>query len=342
MNIYDIAEEAGVSVSTVSRVLNNHPNVKAEKRVRVQHVLKKNKFVRSGIARSLAIKATKTVGVLTVDIRHIHYASIAYAIEQKMSILGYNVILCNTRENKKEQINYLKLLAEKQVDGVVMVGSIFNTENIASSIERYIPQTPVVILNGTIKADNIYNITSSDSLGIIMSIDYLYKKGHRKFAFIQDYETWIADTKVQAFKHKMAEYGLASAEKAIIKVPNGLDGGRKAGEVFCQDYPNYSAIIGCEDLTAIGIAKELKLRGLRVPEDISIIGFNNSIYSQIYEPTLTSVDNKMELLATSAVDILFNVFNKRNPSAKTVITPVLVERESVGSVDKRLVESGHR
>lgn len=333
MNIYDVAEEAGVSVSTVSRVLNNHPNVKAEKRIRVQNVLKKNNFVRSGIARSLAIKSTKTVGILTVDIRHIHYASIAYAIEQKMSVLGYNVILCNTRENKKEQINYLKLLAEKQVDGLVMVGSIFNTENIASSIERYISNTPVVILNGTIKGNNIYNITSSDNLGIKMSIDYLYQKGHRNIAFIQDHETWIADTKVEAFKNKMAEYGLTSAEKAVIKVPNGLDGGRKAGEVFCQEYPNYSAIIGCEDLTAIGIVKELKLRGKRVPEDISIIGFNNSIYSQIYEPTLTSIDNKMELLATSSVDILINVFNKCNSSIETVITPELVERESVGLVN---------
>ncbi|NJL24787.1 MAG: LacI family transcriptional regulator, partial [Calothrix sp. SM1_5_4] len=125
MNIYTLARLANVSISTISRVLNNYPHVAEDKRLRVQAILDKYNYVPNAAARNLVIKNTKTIGIVITDIRHAHYANIAFTIEQAMNEVGYIVILCNTGESTSEQTEYLKVLTKKQVDGIIIVGSVF-------------------------------------------------------------------------------------------------------------------------------------------------------------------------------------------------------------------------
>ena len=127
MNIYDIAREAGVSIATVSRVLNHKDTVRADTRAKVEKVLKRCNYAPSAIAQGMVSKSLHTVAVLTVDIRDSHYARTAYTIEREFGRRGYEVILCNTGGDRAETLRTLQAVAQKQVDGLILVGSIFNT-----------------------------------------------------------------------------------------------------------------------------------------------------------------------------------------------------------------------
>lgn len=151
MNIYDIAKEAGVSISTVSRVMNKKENVNPATRKKVEEILEKNNYTLSAIARGMVSKTMKTVAILTVDIRVPHYSRTAYTIEREFSRRGYEVLLCNTGGELSETVKYLRTVQEKKVDGIVLVGSVFNTLCKKEEIGKLLKNTPVVLANGKLE-----------------------------------------------------------------------------------------------------------------------------------------------------------------------------------------------
>jgi LacI family transcriptional regulator len=328
MNIYTVAQLANVSIATVSRVLNNYPHVAKDKRQRVLKVLQEHNYVPNAAARSLAVKETKTIGIMVTDVRHIHYANIAYTIEQEMYAMGYIVILCNTGNSIKEQTEYLRVLIEKQVDGIIMVGSVFSNKEIQHDIRTFLSHTPIVMHNGHIKADNVYSVKTEPHLGIRLCIDRLIEKGHRKIGFIQDYETWVADFKANAFRKRLAFHGLDTLSGHIVHVQSGMDGGRKAVHTLLRECDHISAIIAGDDLTAIGAIKELQVLGKLVPNDVAVIGYNNSLYTQVCNPSLSSVDNRMETVGTLLAQTLIGILQGKTVKRIQKISPQLIERGS--------------
>ncbi len=151
MNIYDIAKEAGVSISTVSRVMNKKENVNPATRKKVEEILEKNNYTPSAIARGMVSKTMKTVAILTVDIRVPHYSRTAYTIEREFSRRGYEVLLCNTGGELSETVKYLRTVQEKKVDGIVLVGSVFNTLCKKEEIGKLLKNTPVVLADGKLE-----------------------------------------------------------------------------------------------------------------------------------------------------------------------------------------------
>lgn len=151
MNIYDIAKEAGVSISTVSRVMNKKENVNPATRKKVEEILEKNNYTPSAIARGMVSKTMKTVAILTVDIRVPHYSRTAYTIEREFSRRGYEVLLCNTGGELSETVKYLRTVQEKKVDGIVLVGSVFNTLCKKEEIGKLLNNTPVVLADGKLE-----------------------------------------------------------------------------------------------------------------------------------------------------------------------------------------------
>lgn len=154
MNIYDIAKEAGVSISTVSRVMNKKENVNPATRKKVEEILEKNNYTPSAIARGMVSKTMKTVAILTVDIRVPHYSRTAYTIEREFSRRGYEVLLCNTGGELSETVKYLRTVQEKKVDGIVLVGSVFNTLCKKEEIGKLLKNTPVVLADGKLELPN--------------------------------------------------------------------------------------------------------------------------------------------------------------------------------------------
>ncbi len=330
MNIYDVAQEAGVSIATVSRVLNDPSRVSEKTRKKVEEVLAKYDYTPNAIARGLVVKSMNTIGVLTIDIRDTYYANVAYTIEHEFSKLGYNVILCNTGGDTEEKIRYMRILAEKKVDGLILVGSVFKDKRIDKAISALSQSMPIIIVNGFAEGVNTYSIICDDSYGVSLCVDYLFKNGHKDMIYLQDADTFSAQSKVQGFKAGMEKNGLQLNANSILKVERGLEGGSQAIQSLMNTGTPFTAIIAGEDITAVGAMKKLREYGQKVPEDVSVIGFNNSIIAKCSDPDLTSVDNKMENMGIGAVRILSDVLEGRNVPSKTVITPDLVIRKSTG------------
>ena len=216
MNIYDIAAEAGVSIASVSRVLNNNGRVGQETRKKIEEVLKKYDYRPSAAARGLVTKSMRTIGILTVDLRVSHYANTIYILEQAMRHMGYNVIVCNTGGRMEENLYYLRMLTNRQVDGLVLIGSVFG--ELASSPEcmNHLQHLPVVIANGTLPLENVYSVLVDDPLGTQISTQHLLKKGHSNILYVQDLNTRSAYRKAEGFCSAMKAAGIACGSSVPI------------------------------------------------------------------------------------------------------------------------------
>ncbi len=328
MNIYEIAKKAGVSIATVSRVVNNSPNVKPETREKVEAVLKEFKYTPNAIARSLVKRATNTIGVLTSDVRDSYYASAIYTIEQKFRKWGYNVILCNTGleiENKRE---YMKIMLQKKVDGIILVGSVFREKSNNKHIYDAAHQVPVVMLNGDLTGKNIYSIVCDDETGTYKAVELLFSRGHRKMVYLYDADSFSGMAKIRGFKRGMKAKGLIPGSSSIIKVLPGVMGGYEGVERLDREDVKYTAILTSEDVIAAGVLKKLKEAGKKVPRDVAVIGYNNSQVSLCTAPELSTVDNKVEEMAAGAVQILYDVLRGKDVPPSMMVTPELVIRGS--------------
>ena len=224
MNIYDIAREAGVSIATVSRVLNHKDTVRADTRAKVEKVLKRCSYAPSAIAQGMVSKSLHTVAVLTVDIRDSHYARTAYTIEREFGRRGYEVILCNTGGDRAETLRTLQAVAQKQVDGLILVGSIFNTICQGAEMENLLRKMPVVLANGTLALPDAYSVMVDDCRGVEMAVEHLVKTGRRNLYYIKDKSTDSAAAKAKGFLSGMAAAGL-DADGHVLETGETLEDG---------------------------------------------------------------------------------------------------------------------
>ncbi len=328
MNIYDIAAEAKTSISTVSRVLNNKGNVNPEIRKRVEQVLKKYDYKPSAIARGMVSKTMKSIAILTVDVRVTHYARTIYVIEQEFSNRGYNVTVCNTGGSIEECEKYMEILSEKQIDGIVLIGSVFNELINYPGITSKIKDIPVIVANGKVNLPNFYSVLVDDTKGIRTAVDYLYERGHRELVYIYDMETDSGWAKRQGFLEAMKLHDIPEAEKRVISSKHGLEGGLKAVDSLCSSGIGFTGVVCGEDITAIGVMKGLKKRGFSIPDQVVITGYNNSPDSLICEPELTTIDNKPELLGGLCAQLLQDVLEGKISASSLAIQPELIVRGS--------------
>ena len=325
MNIYDIAKEAGVSISTVSRVMNNKGNVNADTRKKVEAILEKHDYTPSAIARGMVSKSMKTVAVLTVDIRVPHYARTAYTIEREFSRRGYEVTICNTGGELEETAKYLKTMLEKKVDGIVLVGSIFNTLCKKEEIGNMIKNTPVVLANGKLELPNSYSVLVDDRYGVSLAVEHLLQRGHKEMYYLKDMDTVSARLKSDGFVKALENHGIQDARQYVLDTDTGIQGGIDAVEKLLADHKKFTAIVCGEDITATGAVKAILRAGLRIPEDVAVTGFNNSEYARICEPRLTTIDNKPEMVAMMSVQLLTSLIEQTDVYSSCVIQPELVE-----------------
>lgn len=324
MNIYDIAKEAGVSISTVSRVMNHKDRVNPATKKRVEEVLAKYDYTPSAIARGMVSKSMKTVSVLTVDIRVPHYARTAYTIEREFSRKGYEVTLCNTGGELEETEKYLRTMLEKKVDGIVLVGSVFNTICKRAEIESLLKNVPVVLANGKLDLPNSYSVLVDDRYGISLAVEHLLQNGHKELYYLKDMDTVSARLKSEGFVSELEKCGFQDARRRVIQTELSIEGGMKAVERLLEEKREVTGIVCGEDMTAAGVVKALLQHGLRIPEDVAVTGFNNSEYARICEPQLTTVDNKPELVAMMSVQLLTSLIEKSDTYSSCTIQPELV------------------
>ncbi len=332
MNIYDIARIAGVSPATVSRVINNNPRVGDDRRRRVLAALQQNNYTPSQAARNLAGQSSKTVAILCVDIRHINYSNIAYEVERQASSMGFNVFFCNTTLDPSAQQNSLRMMAAKRVDCLILIGSSLSNPSVHAELDSTFAHTPIITLNNEYRGDQAYGVFGRIADGVVQALKHLRSLGHERIVFVNDGDTWISRQKEATFRTVMAEYGLQTNEHSVYSVPSGYDSGAEAVQYFDSHGVAFTAVMGCDDITALGIIKELKKSGRSVPGDVSVIGYFNTLHARMYEPALTTVDNDIARITQSICRSLNNALTKKPAPKSTYIDPLLIVRDSTGPV----------
>lgn len=326
MNIYDIAQEAGVSISTVSRVLNNKTNVSPKTVEKVREVMRKNNYTPNSNARALVMNTTQTIGIITVDIRGSHYANVAHAVLEVFNKYGYNCLFCNAGRTPEEQKYYIELLLQSRLDGILFVGSVFQSPTIARLVKDRLSQVPVVMVNGILDEPNVYSVICKEDEGMRDAVDFLCRKGKKEIAFVKsDQEKPSDELKESAYLEVITRYGL---EPIIYRTEDKIKEAIPVMDEILDEHPNLDAVVFSTDTMAAGGLKTITARGLKVPEQIEVIGYNNTEVCDILTPTLTSVDNQAEQLGTHAARILYDVMEGRKTSKKLVLIPEVIYRET--------------
>jgi LacI family transcriptional regulator len=328
VNIYEIAKKAGVSIATVSRVLNNSPNVKQETHEKVELVLKEANYTVNDIARSLATSATNTIGVLTSDVRDSYYANAIYTIEYRFQSLGYNVILSNTGGELGRKKTYLNILLQKKVDGIILVGSVFKERFDNSHILKAAQHVPVVMLNGYLEGNNIYSIVCDDAYATFNIVKHLHSKGYKDIVYFYDVESFSGLAKLQGFQKGLEDCFGKFDSPTVYQVESGIKGGYSGIAALESKGKKYTAVVCSDDLIAAGAIKKLREIGKEIPEDVGVTGFNNSLISNCTYPELFTVDNKVGDMACMAVDILYKVLKGEDLSNSYTVKPELIIRAS--------------
>lgn len=328
MNIYDIAAEAKTSISTVSRVLNHKTNVNPEIKKRVEEVLEKYNYKPSAIARGMVSKSMKSIAVMTVDVRVSHYARTLYVIEQEFSEAGFNVNVCNIGHSQNEFERYVDIITDKNVDGIILIGSVFSRLLKDDRLIDKLKNIPVIMGNGHIDKENFYSVMVDDKNAIRMATEYLYNKGRKNVLYVCDMDTDSAHLKKAGFSEALLLRGEKDISNRIFTTDYGLEGGKEVAVRIIDSKIPCDGIVFGEDITAIGAMKQFKKMGITVPDDIAVIGCNNSQETLICEPELTSIDNKPELQGHLCCDILKRVMNGEKPEQGVYIQTEIRERKT--------------
>lgn len=330
MNIYDVSEKAGVSIATVSRVLNGNPNVSEATRQKVLNVMNETGYTPNIFARGLGLNTMHTIGIMCADSSDPFLANAVYFLEQNLRKCGYDSFLCCTGYELVNKQNYMQLLLSKRVDAIILVGSTFLEA--AKKDNAYITAAaetvPIMIINGYINHPNIFCTLCDDQQAVHDVIQRLVKHGHKDILYLYTSRSYSSMQKLAGYKNGITAGGLPLRDELMISCPNDI---LQTKEILLQLYKNglsFDAVVTSEDQLAVAAIKFTKQAGLRVPEDVSVIGYNNSILSVCTDPEISSVDNHVETLSMTTINTLMRVLEGNDVPNKTTISNDLVIRET--------------
>lgn len=329
MTIYDIAKEAGVSASTVSRVINEKPGVNKQTRQYVKELLKKYNFEPSATAQGLVNQSSRIIGIMMSDIRTVHHSEGAYFIEQQLQKHGYNCIMMNTGFTAQSRVSCIRAICARRPEAVVMIGSTFQSEEIRGAIEEYMSTFPVIIENGYLDLPNVYGVLADEKNGIAQCVQLLQKKGKKNLYFINHGDTPSNRLKIEGFCEALGNKDGDPAEHVLwFQANDEWKGGYDTTKSLMKKHPDADGIIYTNDYVGHGGQRALLELGISIPEQVAMIGVDNSIYSRIACPSMTVLDNKLQSLSITCADILIKVLSGSQVPNKMMIFSNVIERET--------------
>lgn len=319
-----------MSIATVSRVLNGSDNVSAQTRQKVLAVIEACDYTPNAFARGLGLNSMNTIGILCADSSDLYLANAVYHIEQELRASNYNCILCCTGYDLSDKQKYLNLLVNKKVDSVILVGSNFVSDNDADNdyIRSAAAEIPVLLLNADFDCENVYCSLCDDFKSTMQATAYLLQTGVEDILYLYNSKSYSAFRKLSGYQSALTQKGIVPRMEYMQFFP-----GRNAHLPAIADFLaeldgaiRYKGIIAANDNLAIGAVKYAHKRGLRIPEDLSIVGYNNSILSVCCDPELTSVDNRLETLCHHIVNTLIGILDNREMPQKVIFSGELIKR----------------
>lgn len=334
MTITDIAEEAGVSTATVSRVLNNH-SVRKESLIKVKSAIEKLDYRPNAYARGLMNKRSKAVGIMVTSMTNMFYMEITEVIERRIRNEGAMLFLGSTDGDFIQEKEYIDNLVSRQVDGIIVIDP--SRENHENGFFKKISRKVPLILIHSYPDFLGYNAVCIDQYhGMEKVMNYLWDSGHRTIAFLRGAHGFSYQIKEKCWRDFLAVKGLTPREEHCIVISEGNTEDaiplvlEKCNDLMSKDKSERpSAIFACNDLMASGLLFSAKSHGLKIPEDLTIFGHDNTSVSKHSFPPLSTVDLKLSSLGNAAVDLLLHAMNPEDPEPRRIfLEPELIVRGS--------------
>lgn len=330
VTIKDVAREAGVSTGTVSNVLNGKENVKTVNREKVQRAMRKLGFHYNMAASFLRTKTSKNIGLIIPSITNPYYPELARGVADSARMASLTVFLCNDDRDAGKERRYVDELLSKGVDGIILVKPQLSWDELRELNDR----TALVLVDVDEDAGPEYNVINvSDEQGVIQGMSLLTQYGHRRIAFISGLlEAYSSKCRIQAYRRFLADQNIEYREEYVVNGTYDWRSGYSAARQLVQLKEPPTAIFASNDLMAIGAMKAVLERGMRVPENISIMGFDNIEMSNLFTPALTTIHQPKYEIGIESLNLLLESMNQENrkEGKKSVLETKLIFRDSVG------------
>ncbi|WP_078409871.1 LacI family DNA-binding transcriptional regulator [Priestia abyssalis] len=329
--IYDVANAAGVSIATVSMVINNTGRISTRTRNKVLKVMDELKYYPSAAASTLTGKSTRTLGLLMPNIANPFYSELARNMEDRADELGYSVIVCSTDYKEEREQKYVSLFLRKQVDGFIITSGFNNVGLIKELIDQ---QIPIILVAYNISQFSLNTVSVDDYIGGYQATAHLAELGHQRIAVITETVQSSVD-RIRGYHNALKDYELVYDEDLCIEIAATVANGEKATEQFLKLKEPPTAIFAFNDILALGAMEAVRKRGLSIPEDISIIGFDDTLLASYSNPPLTTIAQPLEDIGDQAIDLIVaEIEGKKRAAQRIMLLPELVVRKSTGPLKK--------
>lgn len=328
--IKDVALRAGVSVTTVSHVVNDTRHVSAKGRERVEEAIRELGYVPNAMARSLKSNTTSTLGMLIPNSSNPYFAEIVRIVEDRCFGAGYTLVLCNTDDEPRRQSVYLQVLAERRIDGLIVVSTgAGDDDSLVTQLHGL--RIPTVLVDREIADPACDLVETAHMQGGLLAVRHLLSLGHKRIACIGGpVGVMPSEQRIEGWRMALAEAGaVPNADALLWRGGFTSQGGYEAMHAILRTEHAPSAVFVCNDLMAIGALRAAHESGVHVPDDLSIVGFDDIELSAYTSPPLTTVAQPKERIGALAVDMLLErVGGKRRDARKVVLQPELRVRAS--------------
>jgi LacI family transcriptional regulator len=334
--IKDIARECGVSLSTVSLVLNNNPRISQATRDKVLESIERHQYQPNAFASSLASRSSHVLSVVVPHLNHVfsdvYFGEIVSGIYEHATDLGYKVLLDIANHRFVSTREFIKLMKSRRADGVLFIGSSMYDEYL---MELEHSGYPFVLINHYFPGREINYIMADYIQSAVLAAEHLLSLGHRHIGMLAGTTTHTALAFRDQFLKSCTSSGIPSDQLIWADGWFTEQGGYEGAEWMMSHHPKITAIMAGNDKMAIGAMRYLARKGMRIPEDISIIGMDDIPPSQFTNPGLTTIRHDLYKLGTMAVDGALSIFKKANNTYQEVLPVSLVLRESTGPAPSR-------
>ncbi|MGE5529116.1 MAG: LacI family DNA-binding transcriptional regulator [Patescibacteria group bacterium] len=325
--ISDVARSAGVSVATVSRVLNQSLKVKTATRERVLQAIESLQYAPDASAKALRSRRTNLIGVVIPDVSSIYYLELLKGIENTAIERGYNLIICDAQNSADRENEYMKLLSERRSDGLILINPLMPDAH----IDRLARQGfPLVLIGRESKSGNVTSIVVQNQTGARQAMDHLIKHGHKRIAYIRGMQHPDDEERFATYRAVLEEYSLGYDPQLVERGHFTEEGGARAFQRLAQR-AKFTAVFAANDEMAVGAMEKAREAGLAIPKDLAVVGFDNIRLARHITPGLTTADMpKYQLGATAAKKLLGAMADDDIAYEKVVFRTELVIRQSCG------------
>ncbi len=324
VTILDIAKELNITFSTVARALNDHPAISEATKKSVRETAERLNYRQNKIASSLRSGRTNIIGVIVPSLHVSFFSSVVHGIERVMNANGYTILLYQSNESKKHQAKGIDTFLQSRVDGIIASITLDTDDDFAyQEIKKR--NTPLIFFDRVLDNLKVSSVTIDDYKGGFIATEHLIKQGYKKILHITaEQNISIFKERYRGYMDALKHYGLPVDENLIVKGNFSLEFGKNVVKDMREQGIEFDAVFALEDYTAMGVMQQLMEFGIKVPEEVGVIGFANEAFGSLVTPQLSTIAQQTVTMGEEAAK-LFLELNKQEKSAEPVIKKIVLE-----------------